>query len=186
MAAILPQQISEEALPKVEAESRRIELAAMEQGGAAWVKFRNDVDLQQAFLEVFEKTFNISRSLKACGCDRNAYNRWRSTSYPFALALNDIIQAWYDDIYVSAAVRARGILLKDDTTESGFAEDAGGTPIYYDPDVSLTKMFLKAMHPEQFGDKLKAELTGANGADLFSSFAAAVEASRHENDKSGA
>lgn len=142
----------------IEAESVRLEEIATKKGGKDWQEFSQDLQSQQRFIEHFRKTFSVRLSLKYVDLPHHRYNKWRATSISFVKDYNDIIESWADDIYTSAATRAKGHLLVDESTESGYAEDAEGTPIWHGANDKLATMFLKAMYPEQFNDKI--ELSG--------------------------
>lgn len=156
----LPRQISPHGYPAIEAETEKREEKAHRLGGEHFADWRKDVDTQNDFLNVFRKSFSIRSALRAVDVDFAKYTHWKGTSLPFVIEFNAIIEEWHDDIFVSAAVRARGRRLKDEATESGFEENADGSPVYHDADTKLTTMFLKAMHPEQFNDKMDLNVSG--------------------------
>ncbi len=157
----LPRSIPIEAYDAIREDSDRIEAEAINKGGNAWAEFQQDADDQELFLIAFEKSFSVKRSLKKIGISHAKYKKWREKSIYFVETFNSIIEMWGDDIFVSAANRAKGHLLeapKDaegiSETESGYVEDAEGNVVYHGADTQLTKAFLRAMHPEQFSEKL--------------------------------
>lgn len=114
---------------------------------------------KERFLEVFTSTFSVSEALRRAHVPRRLFMHWKTNDIDFVISYNNAVAMWFDSIMSSAAVRARGYLMADPSTESGYAEDALGSPIYHNADSGLTKSFLKAMDPA-FNDKV--ELTGAN------------------------
>jgi len=151
--------ISEKAYPHIREQALLIEEKASRSGGTTYAKWKEDCDKQALFLDAFAKSFQVKISLKVAGASRMEYAQWRRTSIHFVEMFNSIIEEWHDDIYASAASRARGRLVADSDSESGFQEDAEGNPIYHGSDTKLTSMFLKVMYPE-FNEK--TELT-SNG-----------------------
>lgn len=118
------------------------------------------------FLESFAATFSVSMAMKMSGMSHPTLRRLKNSSYDFCTAYNDIVDSWAEQVHSSAIQRARGYLRSDENTESGFVEDASGVPIYFGADSGLTKTVLKAIYPDQYGDKVKQELTGANGGPI--------------------
>jgi len=112
---------------------------------------------KKLFLEWFAKSFSVSFSLRKVHIPRRLLKHWLGSDIDFVKSYNDIIEMWHDDIFASAAVRARGYLVADEKTESGVKEDANGAPIYHGADTNLTKSFLRAIDPA-FNEKL--EVTG--------------------------
>ncbi len=148
--------INPSAFAHIEAEALKAEERATRAGGEAWQSFSTDIQKQELFLETFQKTFSIKHSLKAADVAQSAYSRWRSASIYFVKMFNEVIELWHDDIYTSAAVKARGWYKRDETSDSGYVEDAEGMPIYFGADTKIMSMFLKVMHPE-FKDKLELD-----------------------------
>lgn len=152
--------IHEAAYDHIRSETIRIEEVATKRGGEHWQAFSRDLQAQTAFLEIFRKTFSVKLALKATDTAHHTYNKWRATSISFVESFNEINEMWADDLLVSAATRAKGRLILDSSTESGFVEDAEGTPLYMDADNQLTKSFLRVMYPEQFNEKVDMNLKG--------------------------
>lgn len=156
----LPRMIHPLGFDTIEAETIRLEEIATKRGGEAWQTFSRDLQNQMAFMEHFRKTFSVRLSLKFLDLPYSCYAKWRRTSISFVKDYNDAIETWADDIYTSAATRAKGHLQADDSTESGYVEDAEGTPIWHGANDKLSTMFLKAMYPEQFNDKIDMNMSG--------------------------
>lgn len=157
---MLPQQIDPAGFSVIEKTNLELEKVATGKGGLAWEKFQSDIALQNDFIEIFSRCFSITKTLASLDIKRPKYNKWRTTSILFVYAFNNVISNWYDDIMASAATRAKGHLVADEETSSGYKESADGTPIYHDADTPLTKMFLKAMHPEEFSENTSVKLEG--------------------------
>lgn len=157
---ILPRMIHPAGFKEIQRASDAREIHAKNQGGKAWSDYSSDLRTQQEFIELFRQSFSVSQSLKILDVSRVVYARWRSSSIWFVQAFNQAIEDWGDEILTSAAVRARGQLMPNEETASGYAEDASGAPVYYNADTRLTLAFLKAMHPEQFNDKLDLGIHG--------------------------
>lgn len=155
----LPRSIPEEAFPTILKESIRMEQVAADRGGKDWTTFQEDMDLQREFLSHFEKNFSVHRSMLKLGVTPLVYKKWRRTSIHFVNGFNTIIDMWHDDIYVSAAQRARGSRMKDVTTESGYAEDADGAVLFFGADLKMQLSFLRVVHPE-FNEKLNLNHSG--------------------------
>jgi len=156
----LPRMIHENAYEHIKAESIRLEEYATKLGGQHWQDFSRDIQNQNDFLDTFRKTFSVKMSIKMADIEYRIYQKWRRTSIHFVQTFNGIIEEWHDDIYVSAATRAKGYLIAADDTESGYQEDAEGNPIFHGADSKLTTMFIKAMYPEQFNDKMNLNMSG--------------------------
>ena len=156
----LPRMIHPAGFEAIEVESVRLEELATKRGGEDWQRFSRDLQNQQLFIRHFRKTFSARLSIKYVDVTYSTYVKWRSTSISFVRDYNDIIEEWADDIYTSAATRAKGHLLADESTATGFVEDVEGTPIYHGANDKLSVLFLKAMYPEQFNDKIDMNMSG--------------------------
>ncbi len=150
MTRYLPQQIHPAGFDAIRQESARLNKEAIDQGGKRWEDYDADIQLQQVFLDAFEKTFHVRSSMMIAGVDYSRYKKWRTVSISFVERFNNIIEQWHDDIFASAAVRARGHCREDEET---------GEVSFFDADTQLTKMFLKAMY-SQFDEKIDMSLTG--------------------------
>lgn len=159
----LPRQIHPNGFDHIESESKRLEEIASKLGGKHWQEFDEDRQLQQSFLDAFRKGFSVKNAMMAVDTTYHRYQRWKATSIYFVKTFNDIIDEWHDEIYTTAAVKARGHLVKDESTNSGFVEDAEGNPIYHGVDTKMTTMFLKAMYPDEFNEKTTTKHEGNIG-----------------------
>lgn len=146
---MMPRIVDPAAFKHIEAETDAAHEAAVKAGGSRWDEYSQDLVAQAEFLSVFEKNFSIGLSLKSTGVSMGAYSRWRRSSITFVQRLNEIIELWHEDIYTSAAVRARGRPIE--------MED--GSVHYIDADSQLTKLFLRAMHSE-FDEKVDINMKG--------------------------
>lgn len=149
MSIMLARQIHPQAFDHIREENEKREKAAIAAGGDTWQKYSDDLQKQEDFLDAFEQTFHVGHSIKKAGAVYSEYKKWRSTSINFVERFNDIIEMWHDEIFTSAAMKARGHK----------AEDDDGNPVFYDADASMQKMFLKSMYP-QFQDKMDVNMTG--------------------------
>lgn len=157
---VLPRAIAGEIYEIIEEESKRREAVATKAGGEKWQAFSADMQAQEVFLDTFSKTFSLRAARLAAGVELSTYYQWRRTSIHFVKGFNEALEEWHDEIYTSAATRARGYLVRDADTESGYVEDASGTLVYQGADTKLTQSFLKAMYPDSFGDKVAVEVSG--------------------------
>lgn len=162
----LPRQIHPAGFEVIRQRSEELEKHAIAMGGKHWDDYDKDRTMQNRFLENFQKTFSVRRSLLFADADYRRYKKWKSDSIHFVETFNEICDMWHEDIFTSAAQKARGYLVKDNKTESGFGEDAEGNPIYHGADTSIQKAFLKAMYPDQFAERTKNEVSGPEGAPL--------------------
>lgn len=150
MARMMPRAINPAAFDSIRKETDRLHSEAESAGGDKWQSYSEDLRDQALFLDAFEKNFTIHLALRYAGVTSATYNRWRSTSITFVERFNEIVEMWHEDIYVSAAMRARGIKITDKET---------GDVAYIDGDTQLTKVFLRAMH-EEFDERVDINLTG--------------------------
>lgn len=162
----LPRQIHPGGFKAIREKSEELEAKAIRLGGKHWDAYDQDRQKQNIFLEVFRKTFSVKNSIKACGVEYYTYKNWKANSIYFVETFNDIIDEWHEEIFTSAAQKARGYLIKDEATESGYGEDADGTPIYHGADSNIQRIFLKAMYPDQFAERTKNEHSGPGGTPL--------------------
>lgn len=149
----LPRMIEPAALRHIAKANADREVLANNAGGDVLRAYLLDIQKQDSFLESFSKSFSTRLALRSSDSTAKDLNMWKRASAHFVSEYNATIESWHDEIYASAAARARGHLIKDEDTESGYMEDAEGNPIYHNADTKLTGMFLKAMY-SQFDDKV--------------------------------
>ncbi len=158
--ATLPHMIHEGGYEDISGRALAEEERAIAAGGEVWDEYNTDRENQVHFLDAFQRNFSIKMSIRVACVEYRTYQGWRRNSIYFAQRFNLIIEEWHSEMYTSAAYRARGYLVEDVNTESGYAETAEGAPIYHGADSGLTKMFLKSMYPDKFGDKLDMDVSG--------------------------
>lgn len=159
MAAGFPRKIDPSSFPAIRENTIDREHEVSQKGGNVWQLFKEDVSQQEVFLDVFRKSYSVTMSCKTAGVTGTVYSRWRDTSIQFVLAFNEIVDMWNDSILASAAQRARGYLQLDEETESGYKEDAEGTPIYYNANDKMALTFMRAAYPGHFDERTIIDVT---------------------------
>lgn len=86
---------------------------------------------KEQWLEVFERCLSPTIASKQIGVSLHTYRRWRNTDPEFCRAINRSLELAHEELQGSAYSRATGYLKPSDETESGYEEDAAGTPIRY-------------------------------------------------------
>lgn len=117
-------------------------------------------DSTDKFLQYLRKNANVSLAAKAIGISRQALYKARAENKEFANAWDDAIQEATDRLLQAAWNRAtKGV--KKPVYFQGV--QCGEVKEYSD---SLLTLLLKSYRPEQFSEKLKAEVTGKDGAAI--------------------
>ena len=101
-------------------------------------------DRQARFLELLQRCGSPAVAARLAGIDLHSdYAKWRQRDWRFAEALNEIVTIGLDEAMHSAVNRATGYLKQDESTESGFVEDATGKPIRFGASDTLQNTLLK-------------------------------------------
>lgn len=123
----------------------------------------------EIFLTELAKSPNVSGAAKAAGFSRRTAYNYRDTDPEFAAAWDDAIEQATDNLVGEMYRRAyRG-------TEKPVyyqGEEVGAIREYSD---TLAIFLAKAHRPQVYGDKIKQEITGANGGPVRLAFEEELE-----------
>lgn len=124
---------------------------------AAPVKFNDK--LKARFLELFREFGRINRAAEGCGIVPETVLDHRKKDPQFALAFENALEHYRDDLVIEARRRAiQGCERVRTVTREG---EVITEVVYSD---RLLEMFLKAHIPDLFGDRQKVDLTVTPGA----------------------
>ena len=98
---------------------------------------------KERWVEVYHHCLSPKTTSRITGISMSRYRKWRATDPDFCKALNSAILEAREELMGSVLARATGYLKADDSTESGFEEDATGLPIRYGASDSLAKTLLE-------------------------------------------
>jgi hypothetical protein len=153
---MLPVRISDEKL-----EAARLKSESRQQSAGSEEAIRRNLDRQEQFLFMFERTMSPQLSRRYAKVTIDEVRKWRDGWYDFGLRYNEIIEDWIGRVLSTSFNRAIGYVNVDDSSPSGFEEDALGNPVIAGGNDKLAAMILKAYFPE-FKDKPSDTGTAAN------------------------